>query len=146
MMLGYKKMMRWLSLLLATASKDANTFPLMHASIRRGLFLEFLGAGEGQSELRDELFITGAFSMLDRITGAPFPQLFELIALPESVSDAIVHKKGPHAPFLTLIEAIERSDPIAISRQVDALAVPIAACNQALLKAMSTANSLDAEV
>ncbi|HTT12633.1 MAG TPA: HDOD domain-containing protein [Burkholderiaceae bacterium] len=146
MMLGYKKMMRWLSLLLATASKDANTFPLMHASIRRGLFLEFLGASEGQTELRDELFITGAFSMLDRITGAPFPQLFELIALPENVVDAIVQKKGPHAPFLTLIEAIERSDPIGISRQVDALAVPVAACNQALLKAMSTANSLDAEV
>jgi len=146
MMLGYKKMMRWLSLLLATASKDSNTFPLMHASIRRGLFLEFLGAGEGQSELRDELFITGAFSMLDRITGAPFPQLFELIALPENVIDAIVHKKGPHAPFLTLIESIERSDPIGISRQVDALAVPIGACNQALLKAMSTANSLDADV
>ena len=146
MMLGYKKMMRWLSLLLATASKDANTFPLMHASIRRGLFLEFLGATEGQTELRDELFITGAFSMLDRITGAPFPQLFELIALPENVIDAIVHKKGPHAPFLTLIEAIERSDPIGISRQVDALAVPIAACNQALLKAMSTANSLDADI
>jgi EAL and modified HD-GYP domain-containing signal transduction protein len=146
MMLGYKKMMRWLSLLLATASKDANTFPLMHASIRRGLFLEFLGAGEGQTELRDELFITGAFSMLDRITGAPFPQLFELIALPENVIDAIVHKKGPHAPFLTLIEAIERSDPIAIGRQVDALAVDISACNQALLKAMATANTLDAEV
>jgi EAL and modified HD-GYP domain-containing signal transduction protein len=146
MMLGYKKMTRWLSLLLATASKDSNTFPLMHASIRRGLFLEFLGAGEGQSELRDELFIAGAFSMLDRITGAPFPQLFELIALPENVIDAIVHKKGPHAPFLTLIEAIERSDPIGISRQVDALAVPIGACNQALLKAMSTANSLDADI
>ena len=146
MMLGYKKMMRWLSLLLATASKDANTFPLMHASIRRGLFLEFLGAGEGQAELRDELFITGAFSMLDRITGAPFPQLFELIALPENVIDAIVHKKGPHAPFLTLIEAIERSDPIGISRQIEQLAVPISACNQALLKAMSAANSLDADI
>jgi EAL and modified HD-GYP domain-containing signal transduction protein len=146
MMLGYKKMMRWLSLLLATASKDANTFPLMHASIRRGLFLEFLGGGEGHADLRDELFITGAFSMLDRITGAPFPQLFELIALPENVIDAIVHKKGPHALFLILIEAIERSDPIGISRQLDALAVSVSACNLALLKAMSTANSLDAEV
>jgi EAL and modified HD-GYP domain-containing signal transduction protein len=69
-----------------------------------------------------------------------------LIALPESVIDAIVHKKGPHAPFLTLIEAIERSDPIGISRQVDELAVDISACNQALLKAMSTANSLDADI
>jgi EAL and modified HD-GYP domain-containing signal transduction protein len=147
MMLGYKKMMRWLSLLLATASKDSNTFPLMHASIRRGLFLEYLGAGEdGANELRDELFITGAFSMLDRITGASFAQLFELIALPESVIDAIVHRKGPHAPFLTLIEAIERSDPIGIARQLETLAVPIGTCNQALLKAMAAADILDADL
>jgi EAL and modified HD-GYP domain-containing signal transduction protein len=84
--------------------------------------------------------------MLDRITGAPFPQLFELIALPENVVDAIVHRKGPHVPFLHLIEAIERSDPIGISRQLDALAVPVGACNQALLKALAAANTLDSEM
>src|SRR4029434_1757844 len=56
MMLGYKKMMRWLSLLLATASKEVNTFPLMHASIRRGLFMERIG-GEDSPDQRDELFI-----------------------------------------------------------------------------------------
>jgi EAL and modified HD-GYP domain-containing signal transduction protein len=146
MMLGYKKMMRWLSLLLATASKDANTFPLMHASIRRGLFLEYVGAEDNQSEVRDELFITGAFSMLDRITGAPFEQLFELISLSENVTDAIVRRQGPYAPYLALIESIERSDPIGLSKQIDALAMPVAACNQALLKAMSAANTLDSDL
>jgi EAL and modified HD-GYP domain-containing signal transduction protein len=146
MMLGYKKMMRWLSLLLATASKDANTFPLMHASIRRGLFLEYIGAGDSEAELRDELFITGAFSLLDRITGAPFEQLFELIALSENVVDAIVHRRGPYAPYLALIESIERSDPIAIGKHIDALAIPVAACNQALLRAMSAADTLDSDL
>jgi EAL and modified HD-GYP domain-containing signal transduction protein len=146
MMLGYKKMMRWLSLLLATASKDANTFPLMHASIRRGLFLEYVGADDSQSEMRDELFITGAFSMLDRITGAPFEQLFELISLSENVTDAIVRRQGPYAPYLALIESIERSDPIGLSKQIDALALPVAACNEALLKAMSAANTLDSDL
>ncbi len=146
MMLGYKKMMRWLSLLLATASKDANTFPLMHASIRRGLFLEYIGAGDSDAELRDELFITGAFSLLDRITGAPFEQLFELIALSENVVDAIVHRRGPYATYLALIESIERSDPIAIGKHIDALAIPVAACNQALLRAMSAANTLDSDL
>lgn len=146
MMLGYKKMMRWLSLLLATASKDANTFPLMHASIRRGLFLEYLGASDSEAELRDELFITGAFSLLDRITGAPFDQLFELIALSENVVDAIVRRRGPYATYLALIEAIERSDPIAIGKHIEALAIPVAACNQALLRAMSAANTLDSEL
>jgi EAL and modified HD-GYP domain-containing signal transduction protein len=146
MMLGYKKMMRWLSLLLATASKDANTFPLMHASIRRGLFLEYIGGADAEADVRDELFITGAFSLLDRITGAPFAQLFELIALSENVTGAIVRREGPYAAYLALIEAIERSDPMGIKKQTDALALPVAACNQALLKAMSAAQSLDGEI
>jgi len=146
MMLGYKKLMRWLSLLLATASKDTNTFPLMHASIRRGMFLEIIGADERQTEIRDELFITGAFSLLDRITGAPFAHLFELISLSESIVDAIVRRSGPYAPYLNLIEAIERSDPIAIRKQADQLALPVGACNQALLKSMTSAELLDAEI
>jgi c-di-GMP phosphodiesterase len=146
MMLGYKKLIRWLSLLLATASKDSNTFPLMHASIRRGIFLETIGASANQGEVRDELFITGAFSLLDRITGAPFPHLFELISLSESIVEAILNRGGPYGPYLTLIEAIERSDPIAIRRQAEALAIPIASCNEALLKSLAAAQLLDGEV
>jgi c-di-GMP phosphodiesterase len=146
MMLGYKKMMRWLSLLLATASKDANTFPLMHASIRRGMFLEFVGGIDESSEVRDELFITGAFSMLDRITGAPFEQLFELISLSENVVDAIVRREGPYAPYLALIESIERSDPIGVGKQLDSLAMSVSICNEALLKAMQSANTLDGDL
>jgi c-di-GMP phosphodiesterase len=145
MMLGYKKLMRWLSLLLATASKDANTFPLMHASIRRGLFLEFIGADERDVELRDELFITGAFSLLDRITGASFEQLFDLIALSDNVIGAIVKREGPYAGYLALIEAIERSDPIGIRNQSEMLGLSVVRCNQALLRALSAAETLDAE-
>jgi len=146
MMLGYKKLMRWLSLLMATASKDSNTFPLMHASIRRGMFLESIGAEEHQTELRDELFITGAFSLLDKITGAPFEHLFELISLSENIVDAIVRRAGPYANYLTLIEAIERSDPIVIRKQSELLALPVGACNEALLKSMTSAELLDGEI
>lgn len=146
MMLGYKKMMRWLSLLLATASKDSNTLPLMHASIRRGLFLEAIGAESDDTEGRDELFITGAFSLLDRITGAPFQQLFELIALPDDVVESIVRRQGPHAPFLTLIETIERGDPLGLINQLELLALSPAACNNALLSALGTASQLDADL
>ena len=146
MMLGYKKLIRWLSLLLATASKDSNTFPLMHASIRRGIFLETIGASSNQAEVRDELFITGAFSLLDRITGAPFPHLFELISLSESIVDAILNRAGPYGSYLTLIEAIERSDPIAIRKQAEELAIPIATCNEALLRSLASAQLLDGEI
>jgi EAL and modified HD-GYP domain-containing signal transduction protein len=146
MMLGYKKMTRWLSLLLTTASKDANTFPLMHASIRRGLFLETLAADRDDSEHRDELFITGAFSLLDRITGASFDQLFELIALSDDVVEAICNRQGPHADYLSLVESIERADPIGVIDKLEELAIPVAECNTALLQALGTANLLDADL
>ncbi len=146
MMLGYKKLIRWLSLLLATASKDTNTFPLMHASIRRGIFLENIGASVAQGDVRDELFITGAFSLLDRITGAPFPHLFELISLSESIVEAILHRTGPYGPYLDLIEAIERSDPIGVRKQAEALAIPIARCNEALLQSLAAAQMLDGDL
>ncbi len=145
MMLGYKKMTRWLSLLLTTASKDANTFPLMHASIRRGLFLEALGAAD-DSERRDELFITGAFSLLDRITGAPFEQLFELISLSDDVVEAICNRHGPHADYLSLVESIERADPVGVLEKLDELAIPVSECNVALLSALGTASLLDADL
>lgn len=146
MMLGYKRLMRWLSLLLATASKEINTFPLMHASLRRGLFLENIGAIDHDVAVRDELFITGAFSMLDRITGAAFEHLFGMISLPEAVVDAVIRREGPYAPYLNLIEAIEDSDPISIVRQLDALAMPVGPCNDALLKALSAANIIENEL
>ncbi len=146
MMLGYKKMMRWLSLLMATASKDANAFPLMHASIRRGLFLEYVGGEEVDTETRDELFITGAFSLLDRIVGAPFEQLLQLIALPENVVDAIARREGPHANYLSVIEAIERADPVGLAKHLDELALPVWMCNEALLRALAAANTLDSEI
>jgi EAL and modified HD-GYP domain-containing signal transduction protein len=84
--------------------------------------------------------------LLDRITGAPFDHLFELISLSESIVDAIVRRNGPYAPYLTLIEAIERSDPIAIRKQADQLALSIGTCNEALLKSMTSAEMLDAEI
>jgi EAL and modified HD-GYP domain-containing signal transduction protein len=145
MMLGYKKMTRWLSLLLATATKDANTFPLMHASIRRGLFLESLAA-TNDAERRDELFITGAFSLLDRITGASFDQLFELITLSDNVVEAIRNRQGPHACYLSLVESIERADPIGVVEKLEELAMPVVECNIALLQALGTADLLDGDL
>jgi EAL and modified HD-GYP domain-containing signal transduction protein len=146
MMLGYKKLTRWLTLLLATASKDSNTFPLMHASIRRGIFLEKM-AGDGTSaDEKDELFLAGAFSLLDKITGATFPKLFEVVSLSEAVVAGITRREGPYGAYLSLIDTIERSDPIGMRRLCESLAVPTARCNEVLLHTLAAAQVLDGEV
>src|SRR5512139_535485 len=59
MMLGYKRLRRWLALLLATASQDENLKPAMFAAVRRGMLMEELARGIGDEEMRGELFICG---------------------------------------------------------------------------------------
>ena len=63
--LGYDKLNKWLSLLLVTASKDPMAPTLMHTALTRARLMEQLGHGLVDKSEYDNLFITGAFSMLD---------------------------------------------------------------------------------
>ena len=145
--LGRDKTLRWLSLSLESAGEHVNALPLMRAATLRGLFLEQLAGtvSDANEDTRDELFVAGAFSLLDRITGAAIPRLLGPVVMGSRVTEAIVHRRGPYAPHLALIEAIERSDPMAIRRHADAMALPIFDCNQALLRALVSTQKIDAE-
>jgi len=90
MMLGYQRLKRWLALLLATASKDTNLKPVMFAAVRRGLFMEELVRASGDDEMRNEMFICGVFSLLDRMFKQPFSELMRTIPVPQRVYQALV--------------------------------------------------------
>jgi EAL and modified HD-GYP domain-containing signal transduction protein len=145
--LGREKTLRWLSLALESSGEHINALPLVRAATLRGLFLENLAGIQPafDADARDELFVTGAFSLLDRITGASIPRLMGPVAMGSKVMEAIVHKRGPYAPHLALIEAIERSDPMAIRRHAEALSIEIYDCNLALLRALAATQKIDAE-
>ena len=142
MVLGHAKMTRWLSRMLRVSTSDADALPLMHAGIRRGMFLEHLASCSSDgAELRDSLFQTGAFSLLDRMTGTSFPRLLQHAQLPSSVEAALIERKGPCAPYLSLAEAIERNDPVTSRKQREALDISLLDCNVALLRALSAAQT-----
>jgi len=146
MVLGHAKLTRWLSRMLRVSTLNADALPLMHAGIRRGLFLEHLASCSSEgADLRDSLFQTGAFSLLDRMTGTSFPRLLQHAQLSSSVEAALVERKGPCAPYLTLAEAIERNDPVAGRKQREALDISLLDCNVALLRALSAAQTTHAE-
>ena len=86
MILGYQRLKRWLALLLATASKDPNMKPVMFAAVRRGLIMEELAKVSGNEEARNELFICGVFSLLDRMFKQPFSELLKTIPVPSIFS------------------------------------------------------------
>jgi EAL and modified HD-GYP domain-containing signal transduction protein len=140
MALGHARLTRWLSRVLRMASGEGSAAPLMHAAMRRALFLEHLaGCTPGGSELREPLYLTGAFSLLDRTTGTSFTRLFEEAALPPAVGQALIERSGPCAPYLALVESIERSDPINSRKHRESLGIAALDCNLALLRALAAA-------
>lgn len=137
MMLGYSKLKRWLALLLSTASKDANMRPVMFASFRRGVFLEHLVAAGADDHLRDEIFILGVFSLLDKLLKEPFPQLFDRLHVPERVRETLVDKNGPYAPYLRIAETIEQGPNPALVDQLGDCVLSLEQCNEALMRALT---------
>ena len=143
MILGYQRLKRWLALLLATASKDPNMRPVMFAAVRRGLLMEELAKVSGDDEMRNELFICGVFSLLDRMFRQPFSELLKTIPVPERVFQALVDQSGPYEPYFELVQAIEAGIIYDIKDVADKLLLTFPDLNGAILKAMSNAAQLD---
>jgi EAL and modified HD-GYP domain-containing signal transduction protein len=143
MMLGYKRLKRWLALLLATASKDANMKPVMFAAVRRGLLMEELVRASGDEEMRNEMFICGVFSLLDRLFHQPFGELLGNIPVPERVYQALADGSGPYQPYVALVHAIENESLFDLREAADALMMGVAEVNRAQLRALTAASQLE---
>ena len=143
MLLGFKRFKRWLALLLATASKDANLKPLLFAAVRRGLIMEELVRGTADEELRNEMFICGVFSLLDRMFRQPFSDLLGAIRVPTRVYQALVKGSGPFAPYMSLVNALEEGSPFDLRAASESLMLGVHEINRALLRALTSAAQLD---
>ena len=143
MMLGYQRLKRWLALLLATASKDVNLKPIMFAAVRRGLLMEELVRGTGDEELRNEVFICGVFSLLDRMFQQPFGQLLGSIPVPQRVHQALVDEAGPYLPYIEMVKAVESESLYDFRETAEKLLMSVAEINRAQLRALMAAAGLE---
>ena len=141
-MLGYDKLNKWLSLLLVTSSKDPAAPALMQAAIARGRFMELAGRERVDKRELDNLFIAGAFSLLDILLGVLMETALADMHLPEAINDALISSSGPYAPFLALSRAAEQKDFPRFVRLAGELQLGLPAVNRAQLEALSFADSL----
>ncbi|MET0333366.1 MAG: HDOD domain-containing protein [Rhizobacter sp.] len=143
MMLGYQRLKRWLALLLATAGKDSNMKPVMFAAVRRGLLMEELARGIGDEEMRNEVFICGVFSLLDRMFKQPFSELLKTIPVPERVYQALVDGSGPYQPYFALVQAVENESLYDFREAADTLMLSVSEINRCVLSALTAASQVE---
>ncbi len=141
--LGYDKLNKWLSLLLVTAGKDPSAPALMQAAIARGRLMEVLGQEFFPREEHDNLFITGAFSLLDRLLGAPMDKVLEEMTLPDPITDALLGQDGAYTPFLKLARACEEATGNSLAALAQSLGLTSDAVNRAQMSALKFADTLE---
>lgn len=140
--LGYDKLNKWLSLLLVTASKDPMAPTLMHTSLTRARLMEQLGHGLVDRSEYDNLFITGAFSMLHLLLGVSMEQALESMHLPEPITEALLGNGGLYSPFLDLALACEGNNGKALVEQAGMLGLTEDQLNRAQLGALTFADAM----
>lgn len=145
MILGLKKLFRWAALLMTTSRASGSPPAVGQTAVIRGRLMELLAAELLPAEECDNAFVVGVFSLLDTMLGIPLAQALETVALPESVTDALLHNRGVFAPFLELTRACESGDDEAFARTVEALNLSSHQVNMAHLQALAWAETLGSE-
>lgn len=140
--LGYQQLYRWLTLLLVTAGEGSTSPALMRTAVTRGRLTELLGKDMLNAAERDNLFIVGVFSLLDAMLEMPMDEVLDKLSLPESVSDALLHRQGIYGPFLELTEACEEGDSAHIENLAFSLQMEPETINRAHLAALAWVETL----
>ncbi len=142
--LGYSNLRKWLSLLLVTASRVPGAPAMMQTSIARGRFMEQVGASFFDKSQLDNLFITGAFSLLPLLLSASMQEVLGEMNLPEPIIDALLYGEGEFAPFLELAKSCERFDPSLLQQKMAELQLTADQINRAQISALAFADNLQA--
>jgi len=116
---------------------------VMFAAVRRGLLMEELVRSSGDEEMRNEMFICGVFSLLDRMFKQPFSDLMKTIPVPERVYQALVDGTGPYQPYFDLVQAVEHESLYDFRTAADTLMLSVSEINRAVLGALTSASQID---
>jgi hypothetical protein len=140
--LGREKLKRWLALLLLHAGGADTPQVLLQTAYTRAAFMEALGRELDMGAHKDDLFLCGAFSLLDKILGLPMSDLLSRVSIADAVTDALMEGSGPIGPVFKLAAAVESRHANEASELTRSLALSPAAVNRTLLGAIGSAQSL----
>jgi len=104
--LGRRQLQRWLQLLLyARQQPDGLPNLLLPLAARRAAHLEALSRDAGgDRDAQDLAFMTGVFSLLDRLLTMPMATIAAELCLPDAVARALVERRGRLGAWLRLTE------------------------------------------
>lgn len=142
MLLGLNRLFKWAALLLTTSHGGDMPPAVGTTAVARGRLMELLATELLEPDECDNAFVVGVFSLLDTMLGISMESALAAIALPESVTQALLHQSGPLAPFLELTLACETGNEEAFARTATQLGLNNNQVNWAHVQALVWAESM----
>ncbi len=111
-LLGWNKVRTWLStVLLAEMLNDDDDSELLFVSLQRAKFLELVTTQHPELHFDSgEMFLLGAFSLLETLLGVPMEQILADLPLDVRLKGALCRRKTEYLPLLQLAELFEEPD------------------------------------
>lgn len=110
--LGRNQLQRWLQIMLYAepCKKGQGMTPLLTLAATRGKLLELIAQRiePHNRNMGDTAFTVGIMSLMDTLFSMPMQEILEQVSVVDSVSDALLHRKGPYGDLLRLAEHMER--------------------------------------
>ncbi len=142
MLLGLNRLFKWAALLMITSTAGDTPPAVGSTAVVRGRLMELLAAEALPPDECDNAFVVGIFSLLDTMLGIPLADALGTVALPPSVTEALLNKTGVLAPLLELALACETGDDAAFATAATTLQLDSNQVNWAHLQALTWAESL----
>jgi EAL and modified HD-GYP domain-containing signal transduction protein len=142
MLLGLSRLFKWAALLMITSTAGDTPPAVGTTAVVRGRLMELLAAEILPAEECDNAFVVGIFSLLDVMLGISMVEALGTVALPQSVTDALLYKTGVLAPLLELVLACETGDDAVFAASVTRLKLDGSKINWAHLLALDWAETL----
>ncbi len=112
-----------------SAQNAPHAAALQENALVRGRFMELISEGAVAETERDNLFVTGLFSMLDLVLRIPLATAIRPLNLPVAIEAALLRNEGPYAPFLDLALACESPHQHRIEAAAARCGVEVSAVN-----------------
>jgi EAL and modified HD-GYP domain-containing signal transduction protein len=141
--LGRNNLYRWLSALLFQVSDPGYyEWALTEQALARAALMERLRRPEDAGVTPDALFLTGLFSLLDKLMDEPLESLTQKILIPPPVSAALTRREGLLAQYLELAEACEHMNPEDTAQCAARLGLSDRTVNLATFEALAWAHEM----
>jgi c-di-GMP-related signal transduction protein len=138
MLLGQRRLRDWMLELMPGASGDRELLPVRLGLVLRARLMEHLMEAGLQRDLRTEIYVTGLFSALDRLTNEPLNAALKRIPISEAMGDALLREAGPYHIYLDIARRMEHFEELQrLPALCEAAAFPLDHVNRSLIRTIA---------